>query len=174
MSFKIILIETGDVSIIGETCGFTEDKDDVYMSGFIDVATECFDTVIFFSSTFLIALSHDDKVIGGCGLEITNGLHIEALCVTPSYQNRGIGTAILNKVTEIAILLDIKKPNWTDLVIPYGNGVFPIHQKKHLTLEIDRYTRKYEKLAKFYKKNGYEIHSLPGVCEAYCRKPLIM
>lgn len=172
MSFNIILIETGDVSIIGDTCGFIEDKDYVYISGFIDVATECFDTVMFSSTTFLVALHHDDKVIGGCGLSITNGLHIDALCVKPSYQNQGIGTRILNKAMEIGITLDTKKPDWIDLVIPYGNGVFPMSDKKQLTLEIDRYAKDYHKLVSFYTKNGYEVSSVPGMCEAYCRKTI--
>lgn len=173
MDITIRIVEVGeysDVSLISKICGFVEDKDEKLLYDFESIALKCFDYVQFSSSTFLMAFTPDNIIVGGCGIAITNGLHIDCLCVEPVLQGKGIGTAILNKATKIGLILNIKEPKWIDLVIPYKNEVFPLDQKKQITLEIDRYSPKYKKNVNFYTKNGFQIVILPGMIDAYCRK----
>ncbi len=170
MDVDVIVVELDEViSVIGEVCGYHMDQDDHIFNDIINIAEKCFDHVLFSSSTFLVAFSHDKTIVGSCGLSFTNGLHIDVLCVDPPVQNNGIGTAILTKALEIGNILNTTKPGWIDLVTPYGNGVFPMTQKNQLTLEVDRQSTNYKKLTAFYTKNGFQMATPPGML-TYCRK----
>lgn len=171
MDVNVCIVEADAVSLMGEAFGFIIDTD-MIIYDFLTIADKCFDVCNTYTSTFLIAFSVDNKVVGGCGLSITNGLHIDMLCVEPALQSQGIGTAILKKALEVGEVLDHKYPSWTDFVTPYGNGVFPKAEKRQITLEVTKSSRDYNKNISFYAKNGFQVVSLPGMSEAYCRKPL--
>jgi len=170
---QFVIVEGGThPSLIGQACGFIRDDDLVHE--FLKIAERCFDPVRLrcLSSTYLVALSpEDDLVVGGCGVSITNGLHIDMLCVDSLRRNRGVGTAIVDAAARIGESLNEKCPDWIDAVTPYGNGVFPDGERRQLTLEFDRGRSRL--LHRFYAKNGFEIHSFPGATEFYCRRSLV-
>jgi len=139
----------------------------------INLIETVFNYSMFISTMVVVARCEKDKIIGCCILEFTNGLNISAFCVEEKYRNKGIGKLILKKVDEIGRYLNKYKPEWKDLLLKYNNGLFIEDNYTYMTLEVAKYSKDYEKLVCFYKKNGFEYKEVPGYCHTYFRKKII-
>ena len=158
------IVTTSSSTIIGKYCPH------IVAPQIIDNAQvlveRCFD-MLCSSDTCVVAFDDDDEIIGYCALDLTTGLHVEALCVEPRHRYRGHGKSILNIVLQIGRTLNSKYPNWISELHPHD--VFE-SRIGYITLEVDRYSRKCESLIVFYQKCGFEVFDQPGHPSCYCRK----
>lgn len=166
---SVALVESGAPSLVGAVCGFV--SDDRLLCELFGIADARFDGAgccSYLSSTFLVATDRKGAVVGGCGISIQNGLHLEALCVAQEASNGGVGTAIVEEAVRIGRLLNEKRPGWVEAVVPYGNDAFPDDERRQLTLEVHRDSE----YKRFYTKNGFEMYAVPGVSTLFCRRAL--
>lgn len=109
----------------------------------------------------------DNTVVGYCGLNFENGLHVESLCVNEDYRYKGIGRSILEKAYEIGKILNKKLPTWEKYIENQsGDG----SNSKCLILEVERYNSNYRGLQAFYNKCGFEEIVRIGYIEARFKK----
>jgi len=125
----------------------------------------------YIPQTTIVAFSYENnisKVVGYCGLDFNNGLHIESLCVDNKYRFKGIGKSILEKAYNIGVKLNSINPNWGDY-IEYNAVEKPIDDLKYLILEVDRYEN-YKSLLAFYEKCGFKGVEKRGYSEVTFKK----
>lgn len=101
----------------------------------------------------VIIAFNGNTVVGFCGLDFDNGLHIESLCVDKNYRCKGIGRSILEKAYDVGKYLNTELP-----------------KPKCLTLEVEKHTSYYNGLKVFYQKCGFNTIDKPGYSEAIFKK----
>jgi len=158
------------VKIIEETKNIDNLWDDI-----IDLKDQNFGRRFFnyVPHNIIVVFNENNKLVGYCGINLINGLHIESLCVDKDFRYNGIGKSILEKAYEIGQKLN-KNPNWIDNIEYDGdiiNKKFPItiNDPKYLTLEVNN-DYNFRGLLIFYEKCGYERIPMPGYSTAYFKK----
>ena len=121
----------------------------------------------------IVVFNENNKLVGYCGLNLINGLHVESLCVDIDFRRNGIGKSILEKAYEIGQVLN-KNPLWVDHIEYDGDIInkktpLTINDPKYLTLEVNN-DYNFRGLLIFYEKCGYERIPMKGYITAYFKK----
>ena len=167
------------VKIIEETKNIDSLWDDI-----IDLKDQNFGRRFFnyVPHNIIVVFNENNKLVGYCGLNLINGLHIESLCVDQDFRYNGIGKSILEKAYEIGQELN-KNPKWVDHIEYEGdiiNKKDPITindsqsstaklDPNYLTLEVNN-DYNFSGLLIFYEKCGYERIPMKGYSTAYFKK----
>jgi GNAT superfamily N-acetyltransferase len=147
------------------------------LNDILDLHSSCFGRRMFnyIPDNVIIAFNEKNKIIGYCGLDFNNGLHIESLCVDKDSRLKGVGRCILEKAYEVGKQLNKNYPSWIDH-IDYDYG-FNKDDLTYLILEVsndydDFNFNSFRGLLNFYEKCGFKKNNI-RVCSEVCFKKVI-
>ena len=170
ITVEVVNMDPRDISIISAVYDKTKTIDEIesqkrisnLMDEIQDLKDENFGYKFFnYIPNDVIIAFNGNKIVGYCGLNFENGLHVESLCVDENYRHNGIGRSILEKAYEIGKNLNKKLPTWEKYIKNDMDG-----NSKCLTLEVERYAPNYRGLQTFYEKCGFEEINRIGYIEA--------
>lgn len=174
---EVVNMDPCDISIISTVYDNTKTIDEIesqkkisnLMDDIQDLKDQNFGYKIFnYIPNDVIIVFKGNTIVGYCGMNFENGLHVESLCVDENYRHNGIGRSILEKAYEIGQNLNKKLPTWEKYIKNDTDG----GNSKCLTLEVERYAPNYRGLQIFYEKCGFEEINRVGYIEARFTKTI--